>query len=82
MSLSTLAVAVLSLSTSNACLDARSLAEDIARARDAGTPITHVLTVMQGNELWTDMTRIIYSYPELPPVALGIITESACRDNS
>lgn len=32
MSLSTLAVAVLSLTTPNACLDARSLAEDIARA--------------------------------------------------
>lgn len=82
MSLSTLAVAVLSLTTPNVCLDARSLAEDIARARDAGTPLTQVLTIVQGSELWIDMTRIIYSYPELPPVALGIITESACRDNS
>lgn len=81
MSLSHAIVAVLALTTPDPCLDARSLAEDIARARDAGTPVTHVLTIVQGNELWTNMTAIIYSYPNLPPAALGIMTERACRDN-
>lgn len=82
MSLSTLAVAVLSLTTPDPCNDARDFAESIARARDSRVPITAVLDIVESDQLWTTMVSIIYSYSSVPPVAIGAMAESACRDNS
>lgn len=80
MSIPTLAIAVLALTTPDACRDARELAETIADARDAKVSVIDVLEVIPNDPLWINMTALIYSHPELPPIAIGVMTEKACRD--
>lgn len=81
MSLSHAIVAVLSLTTPDVCSSAGELAGDIARARDLGVPLITALNIVQTNPLWTQVTAIIYSYPDVPPAALAVMIEGACRDN-
>lgn len=79
MSLSHAIVATMSLTLTDPCIEARDMAREIARARDANVPITTVLDIVDGSSLWVKMTAVIYSTPELPPVAVGVMTEAACR---
>lgn len=79
MSLSTAIVALAALTTPDMCTEARTLAEQIAQARDNGVAVTEILDIVEGDPLWTKTTAIIYMYPNIPPVAFGVMTEKACR---
>ncbi len=79
MSLPTAIVATLALTTPDLCTEARELAEEIARARDNQVPIVEILEIVHDNPLWLQMTAVIYTSPNVPPVAIGAMTEAACR---
>lgn len=81
MSLPTAIVAVAALSTPDACLEARDLAETIARARDARVPIVAVFESVKYDPLWVQIAGVTYGHPSIPPVAIGAMVESACRDS-
>lgn len=77
MSLSAAIVAVLALS--DPCIQARDLAETMARGRDVGVPMTEILDIVEGDRLWSSLTILIYTSPNIPPVAVGTMVEAACR---
>lgn len=80
MSLPTAIVAVLSLTTPDVCTTARETAEAIAQARDARVPLVRILEAVEFSSFWIGMAAIIYEYPDVPPVAVGVSAERACRE--
>ena len=80
MSLPTAIVTVLTLTTPDVCTTARETAEAIALARDARVPLVRVLDAVEYDAFWSGMAAIIYEYPNVPPLVVGVSAERACRE--